>query len=117
VPSVYDNPEALLDNEQLDFVDIITDVDTHRKFSEMVMDRGLAAICQKPIAPSLSDAQAMLDKSAATGKPLFIHENWRWQTPIRALKTEMDSGKLGKIWRARVIYNNSFPVFENQPFL
>lgn len=117
VPAVYDNPEALLDKERLDFVDIITDVDTHRKFSEMALDRGLAAICQKPMAPTLTDAQAMLDKSIATGKHLYIHENWRWQTPLRAFKAEMESGKLGKTWRARVIYNSSFPVFENQPFL
>ncbi len=29
----------------------------------------------------------------------------------------MDSGIIGKIFRARVTYSNSFPVFENQPFL
>jgi len=33
VPGVYDDPEELLKNEKLDFVDIITDVDTHALFT------------------------------------------------------------------------------------
>ncbi|MDX2109931.1 MAG: Gfo/Idh/MocA family oxidoreductase [Verrucomicrobiota bacterium] len=115
--AIYDNPEALLDQEKLDFVDIITDVDTHRKFSEMALNRGIAAICQKPMAPTLAEAAEMLALSRKVNQPLFIHENWRWQAPLRALKKELDSGSIGRIWRARIVYSNSFPVFENQPFL
>jgi predicted dehydrogenase len=49
--------------------------------------------------------------------PLFIHENWRWQTPMRAMKALLDSGRIGTPFRARVDFVTSFPVFENQPFL
>jgi predicted dehydrogenase len=51
------------------------------------------------------------------GVPLFVHENWRWQTPIRALKGVLDAGCIGRVFRARITYANSFPVFDNQPFL
>ena len=43
-------------------------------------------ICQKPLAPSLADARAMLAACRQAGVPLLVHENWRWQTPIRELK-------------------------------
>jgi predicted dehydrogenase len=33
VPKVYDDAEELLKNEELDFIDIITDVDTHEKYT------------------------------------------------------------------------------------
>lgn len=59
----------------------------------------------------------MLDCCGKAGVPLFVHENWRWQTPIRELKAVLDSGVIGRVFRARVTYSNSFPVFTNQPFL
>ena len=49
--------------------------------------------------------------------PLFIHENWRWQTPIRQLKRVLDEGHIGKPFRARIDMISGFPVFRNQPFL
>src|SRR5262245_15284035 len=50
IPTVYENAEQLLDREELDFVDIITDVRTHGKFVQMVAERGIPLICQKPMA-------------------------------------------------------------------
>ena len=54
---------------------------------------------------------------AADNVPFSVHENWRWQTPIRELKKVLDSGIIGPVFRARLDYCNSFPVFDNQPFL
>jgi D-apiose dehydrogenase len=48
---------------------------------------------------------------------LYINENWRWQYPLRQLKAALDTGRIGKVFRARIDYRNSFPVFDNQPFL
>ena len=117
VPRVYDDAAQLLQREQLDFVDIITDVNTHRQFVEMAAARGLPAICQKPMAPALVDAEAMLTASSQAGVPLFIHENWRWQTPIRQLKRALAAGLIGQPFRASINMMSGFPVFANQPFL
>jgi predicted dehydrogenase len=69
------------------------------------------------MAPTLALAEAMVAACQSTGVPLAIHENWRWQTPIRELKRALDSGVIGRVFRARIDYCNSFPVFDNQPFL
>ncbi len=117
VTAVYDDPQALLSNEHPDAIDIITDVDTHRRFVELAAAHGIPAICQKPMAPTLVDAQAMVSACAAAGVPLIIHENFRWQTPIRQLKQMLNSGVIGAPFRGRVQFASSFPVFDNQPFL
>lgn len=119
VPNVYDNVDQLLDRhaDELDFVDIITDVDTHALFVEKAARRGLAVICQKPMGPSLETARHMVDTCRQAGVPFFIHENFRWQTPLRQLKTVLDSGEIGQSFKARVSFCSGFPVFENQPFL
>lgn len=117
VAAVYDDAEALLSQESLDFVDVVTDVDTHAQFVSLAARRGLPVICQKPMAPSLEIARQIVAETRAAGVPLLIHENWRWQTPLRRLKAVLDSGRLGPLVRARIDYANSFPVFDNQPFL
>jgi predicted dehydrogenase len=117
VPAVFDDAEELMRRERPDFVDIITDVDTHRRFVELAAAHRISAICQKPLAPTLADARAMLAACQKAGVPLLVHENWRWQTPLRALKRILDSGVIGRVFRARLTYSNSYPVFEKQPFL
>lgn len=117
IPSVYDSPEELLKNEDLDFVDICTDVDTHLPFTKMAAEKGLDVVCQKPMAASYEDAKKMLDICRSHGVKLFINENFRWQAPIRAVKSIMDSGEIGDIFKARISFVSAFPVFDNQPFL
>jgi len=117
VPRVYDNVEQLLDQERLDFVDIITDVDTHAPFVEMAARRGVGVICQKPMAPKLAVARQMVELCEQKGVPFFIHENWRWQSPIRKVKELLDAGVIGNVFKARVTFCSAFPVFDNQPFL
>jgi predicted dehydrogenase len=115
--SVYDDPAALLANEKLDFVDICTNVETHFPFTQMAAARGLAVVCQKPMAVTLEECERLVETCRAAGVPLYINENWRWQYAIRQYKRSLDSGRIGRVFRAHIDYRNSFPVFDNQPFL
>ncbi len=117
VPAIYDDAAKLLEKERLNFVDIITDPGTHREFVEMAAMHRVPVICQKPMAESLGDARAMVATCETAGVPLLIHENWRWQTPMRALKAVLELGDIGVPFRARIDFMTSFPVFDNQPFL
>jgi len=117
VPSVYDDAKELLQREKLDFVDIITDVDTHAHFVSLAAQYKVGVICQKPMAPSLKIAEEMVETCRRAGVPFYIHENWRWQTPIRQVKRLLDEGPIGKPFRARIDMISGFPVFKNQPFL
>ena len=116
-PTVYQDAGQLLANEQLDFVDIVTDVNSHAMLARLAADHGLPAICQKPLAPSLEAAKEMAAYADVASTALYVHENWRWQAPLRRVKEIIDSGQLGTIVRARIDFSSSFPVFENQPFL
>ena len=117
IPAVYDDPGKLLKKEKLDFVDIITDVDTHLRFTKMAAKRGLDVVCQKPMASSWSDARKLVEACKKNKVKLFINENFRWQAPIRRVKKIMESGIIGDVFKARVSFCSAFPVFDNQPFL
>lgn len=118
IPAVYDNAEQLFRKEKLDFVDIITDVDTHALFVEMAVRNGIKhIICQKPMAPDFETAKRMVSICQKAGAQLYIHENYRWQAPVRRFREIIDSGIIGKPFKARVSFLSGFPVFDNQPFL
>jgi len=117
IPRVYDTPEGLLDKEQVDFVDVITAVETHAPLVELAARHKLPVVCQKPMATSLEEAERMVRICREAGVPLYVNENWRWQTAIRELYRVLQSGVIGTPFRARIDMISGFPVFANQPFL
>lgn len=117
IDRVYDDAEELLRSEDVDFVDVVTDPSTHARFVELAASRGRPVICQKPMANDLATAEAMVRRCREAGVPLFVHENWRWQAPVRAVKAVLDEGVLGRVFRARLTMVSGFDLFANQPFL
>jgi D-apiose dehydrogenase len=117
IPAVYADPEELLDREKLDFVDIVTDVLTHSRFVQMVAERGIPVICQKPMAHCLEEAERVVTFCRDNRVPFYIHENWRWQGQIRALKKVLDSGEIGRPFRARIFLVSGYPLFRYEPNL
>ena len=114
----YTSAEELLAKEEgLTAVDIITGPDTHAELTELAARWGVPVICQKPMAPDEMTARRMVQACREHGVSLYIHENFRWQRPIRHLKHLLDSGVVGTLFRARLSFKSAFPVFDNQPSL
>ena len=117
VPATYDDAEELFKNEDIDFVDIITDVDSHAKYVAMAAKYGKEVICQKPMAPSFDVAKEMMKVTQEAGVKYYVHENYRWQPQIRRVKEIIESGIIGQPFRCNSLWNTAFPLFETQPFL
>ena len=113
----YASAEEMFADGGFDFVDIATTVGSHRALVELAASHRVPAICQKPFAPTLDDAKAMVAATEAAGIPLMIHENFRWQTPILAVKTVLRSGAIGEPFWGRVSFRSGFDVFSGQPYL
>jgi predicted dehydrogenase len=113
----YSDARELFANEKLDFVDIATTVQSHRPLVEMAAQSRVPVICQKPFAPSLSDAKAMVQACGKAGVPLMVHENFRWQSPIQAVKKAIDGGAVGKPFFGRISFRSGYDVFSGQPYL
>lgn len=117
IPHVYDDAEQMLQDTRCDFVDIVSANETHEAYVRLAADHGRHVICQKPLAPSADAARALVDYCTQRNVRLMVHENWRFQHPIREAKRTLDSGAIGDVFRGRVTFACSFPVFDNQPFL
>jgi D-apiose dehydrogenase len=119
VPRVYGDPEELLRGEQLDFIDIITEVPAHEPLVLLAAKYKVPVICQKPMAASYASAQRMVEACDKAGIPFFVHENYRWQAPMREIKRLVNEGAIGRVYRGRFQFVHALPDFawENQPLL
>lgn len=113
----YADAAEMLRREKPDFVDIATTAPSHRALVELAARHGVPAIVQKPFATNLADARAMVAACAAAGIPLMVHENFRWQSPMLAVKDVLRSGEIGEVFWGRVSFRSAYDVFSGQPYL
>ena len=116
IPEVFDSVEELLDQLR-----------PTRSTSSRPSRRIARTSSSPPPAISPPYARSHLPRTWTTlgrwwrtreaGTALLVHENFRWQSTIRALKAVLAEGAIGVPFRARLNFESAFPVFENQPFL
>jgi D-apiose dehydrogenase len=100
-----------------DFVDIATTVQSHLPLVKLAAQHKIPVICQKPFALNLDDAKDMVATCAAAGIPLMVHENFRWQSPLRAVRAVIDSGEIGAPFWGRFSFRTAYDIFSGQPYL
>lgn len=116
VPRWYVDAAAMLAAERLDFVDIATTMRSHRPLVELAAAHGVAAIVQKPMAPTMEDCRAMVAAAEAARVTLMVHENFRFQTPMMAARAVLDAGEIGAPVWARMTFRSGHDVYANQPY-
>lgn len=97
VPRVYTDVAAMLDAEKPDFIDIITPPETHADFVGLAADRGVSVLCQKALAPSFAEAEAIVARARAGGIRFMVHDNFRFQPWHREIRRLMDAGLIGEL--------------------
>jgi predicted dehydrogenase len=112
----YTDAERMLDAERPGVVDIVTRQDTHRPLAELAIARGIPTIVQKPFAPRWEDCVAIVEAAARAGVWLAVHENFRFQAPMRAVRRTIDSGAIGAPGWARIRFRTGFDVYRTQPY-
>lgn len=95
VPAFADVTE-MLDATSPDIVDIILPPIAHRETVQLALDAGVKMIiCQKPFCLDLQEASSLAALADSRGARLVIHENFRFMPWYRAIKSEIDAGRIG----------------------
>jgi predicted dehydrogenase len=113
----YTDPERMLGEQNLGLVDIVTRMDTHRELVELAVRHRTPSIVQKPVAPTLADARAMAAAAEAAGIFLAVHENFRFQTPMRKARELIAGGAIGEPTWARISFRTGYDIYSGQPYL
>lgn len=97
VPEVHRDVGAMLAAVHPDLLDIATPEASHATLIAEAAARRIAVVCQKPLAPSLAEAGAMVATAEAAGVPFLVHENFRFQPWYREARRLLDAGVLGAL--------------------
>jgi predicted dehydrogenase len=93
IRAVYSSVEEMLATERLDAIDVATPRETHVPICRLAARHGLAILCQKPLAPTLEEAETLV--AHLPDVRLMVHENWRFRPHYRRIAAWMRSGRIG----------------------
>ena len=113
----YSDAAQLFADGGFDVVDIATTLPSHLPLVLMAAKAGVHVICQKPFAENLDDARTMIRAVEQSGKILMVHENFRWQSAVRATINALRAGAVGTPFFGRISFRSGYDVFSGQPYL
>jgi predicted dehydrogenase len=125
IAAVHASAEAMLEHERLDAVDIAAPREQHAPLVRLAAERGLAVLCQKPLAPTLAEAQALVADVGVRTR-LMVHENWRFRPWYRRIAQWLSQGRIGAVKQVHMsLYSSGllrdaegrYPLIERQPFV
>jgi predicted dehydrogenase len=88
----------------IDIVDISTPGDSHAEIAIAAAKAGKAVFCEKPLANSVKEAEAMLKAVQKAGVVHMICHNYRRVPAVALARQIIEQGKLGRIYHYRGTY-------------
>lgn len=106
---VYDTAEALLADPEIDAVSICAANYAHAELSIQALNAGKHVLCEKPMATTLADCEAMVECAKKNGKFLMIGHNQRLAKAHMEAKRLIDEGLIGDIITFRTSFGHGGP--------
>lgn len=106
---LFPSYEALL-AEKLDGVLICSENAYHRPLVEMAAQAGVHILCEKPLATTLGDAQAMIAACHQANVLLMTAFPMRFSSPLLEVKARLEAGDLGQIYCLNTTNQGQMPA-------
>ncbi|MBM7579637.1 Gfo/Idh/MocA family protein [Jeotgalibacillus terrae] len=106
--SYTDYKELLLD-EEVDAISVCLPNYLHASVTIDALNAGKHVLCEKPMATSREEAEAMILTAADNNKTLMIAHNQRFVSSHQKAKKILDSGELGKVYSFKTTFGHSGP--------
>lgn len=105
----YTKYEELLSSGKVDAVSICTPNYLHAPISIAALEAGIHVLCEKPMATSRQEAEAMIAAAEKSGKKLMIAHNQRFVPSHQKARHLIASGEVGKIYSFRTAFGHGGP--------
>lgn len=110
----YSTLTELLQQEKPDLVVICTPNGYHAEHSIEALKAGAHVLCEKPMAITLAEAEAMKETATLHNKRLFVVKQNRFNPPVQWLKELLEQGKLGRLlgFQLNAFWNRDAAYFQ-----
>jgi predicted dehydrogenase len=88
--------EAVAAAPDIDAVSVVVANDLHREIVGALLEAGKHVLCEKPLAPSVADGQAMADQAEKSDRVAATGFTFRRSPAISAIRQQVTEGTLGR---------------------
>lgn len=111
--TIYSTADALLAHpSQLDLVVVAAPNRAHVPLGIAALEAGLPVVIDKPIAPSVAEAERLLAAAQRTGKLLTVFQNRRWDNDFLTVRRLIASDSLGPVVRVESRFERFRPALQ-----
>ena len=107
--TAYETAEELLANPEIDAVSICTANFAHAELTIAALNAGKHVLCEKPMATTLADCEAMVEAANKNGKYLMIGHNQRLAKAHATARKLIVDGLIGDIVTFRTTFGHGGP--------
>lgn len=97
VPRAYRDIEEVVADPQVQVVHVCTPNHLHHPMAQAALQAGKHVICEKPLATTLEDAQALAALAASTGLIATVPFVYRYHPVVREARVRIAQGELGPL--------------------
>jgi len=110
--------ESALASVEADAVLITASLPAHVPLALVSLNAGKHVLLEKPFAPTLAEAQQVVETAAQRGRVLMISQNYRFFPAVRAVTALVREGTLGSIGTVSIDFRRykNTAVRESQPY-
>jgi predicted dehydrogenase len=87
----------LIDDPSIDAICVVTPVGTHRKLAEEAFAAGKHVFVEKPLARTVSDAEAIVRAGERAGKTLMVGHTFVYNPAVVVVKGILDAKGIGEV--------------------
>jgi predicted dehydrogenase len=110
----------VLERPDVDVVDVCTPGDTHAEIAIAALEAGKHVLCEKPLANTAAEAEAMLaaaDAARARGVRSMVGFNYRRVPAVALARQWIAEGRLGALREVRAAYLQDWLMDAEAPFV
>jgi predicted dehydrogenase len=89
--------EAIAAAPDIDAVSVVVANRLHREIAEGLLEAGKHVLCEKPLAPTVADGEAMAERAAKTDRVAAVGFTFRRSPAISAVREQVTDGVLGPV--------------------
>jgi predicted dehydrogenase len=93
----FEDPAELVSSSDVGAVIVCSETNRHRSYVELAATHGRHVLCEKPIATTLTDAEAMVTACADAGVQLHIAFVSRFLPVVQRAQAAVRSGSIGEV--------------------
>ncbi|HEY1877093.1 MAG TPA: Gfo/Idh/MocA family oxidoreductase [Rhizomicrobium sp.] len=96
----------------IDAVHITTPNDSHFSIAKAAFEAGKHVLCEKPLAMSVAEAQALVDLQAARKLRGAVNHNLRYYPMVQQMRRMREAGDFGEILVVQGTYSQDWMLYE-----